>query len=275
MGGFEYEGVPWPEGAADPQPELRAELEAAGFILIGGVLAAASGDAEIAAMARSYTDDQADAFVHWAHQPGQVFVAPDRRAFAHLSWFWGCRYAAITTVLGDGRMLETMTDWESDPPWPRKLSSAYERTTDRHTEQLVLSMDCDAEVAAGGAERAWSMHQRRLSPFTTEIPDHTRLDDFVRMYRSTSSARSRWARRVRVAASIPALLLAVATVQLLFLLTTPSSWWFAGLIAVAGLAVYVMSYQRMWLLTRRWRRLRPRFRAPVPGTGREIERPAS
>ena len=169
--------------------------------------------------ARSY-GERAEEFAEWAVRPSQVFAAPDHSAFAHLAWLWDCRFACFSTVLADGRVLQTMTDWGSVLVWPTQLARHRARV-DRHTEQLALATDRDAGVVEG-IPGAWDDHRDRVSAAREAVPPHERLDD---------SSRS------GVDAAV-----------------------------VLGAAVLTLPlYVRIWLRVRRWRGLRPRFRAPVPG----------
>jgi hypothetical protein len=261
---FDYVAVPWAPDAVDPQPEMRAALEAEGFRLLGGCALTEAGIRAAAAVAPSYGPDHAEEFARWGAEPGQVLAAPDRAAFVLLAWLWDCRYATFTTVLDDGTVLQTMTEWGADPVWPTALAGQYD-ASDRHTEQLVLATDPDARVVEGGVEQAWRVHGERLSPHAGSVPDHVALEDFVAIWAAESQARGTWSRRVQLVAGLMTFLVVLVPFLVMSLLL-PQSWWVqAGLVAAAGL-VFLASFRRTWLRVRRWRGLRPSFRAPVPGT---------
>lgn len=249
----------------DPQPEMRRELEGAGFVLVGGCSLTADGIREVSRAARPYGKHAAE-FARRAVEPGQVFAAPDGTAFVQLAWLWDCRCAVFTSVRGDGRILQTMTDWEAAPRWPTGLARHYDRTTDVHREQLVLATDLDAQVVPDGVLAAWGVHRDRLSTLPAP-PPHTSLGDFVRIHAAESRARSSWTSRVRVVSWILAFAFVLVPFEVVTLALGPQPWWTdLGMLAGAGL-LFLTAYLPIWLRLRLWRRLRPRFRAPVPGVG--------
>ena len=267
MGGFDYVGVPWPGGAPDPQPGTRVGLEALGFRLLGGCSLTADGVRQVDAMAASYGEHREE-FAAWGRQPGQVFVAPDGTAYVQLAWLWDCRYAVFTSVLADGSLVQTCTSWDADPRWPTTLARHYARLTDRRTEQLVLTTDPRAAVVEGEVEAVWAAHRARLAAAPVASADHTSLEDFVELYAAESRARATWAQRSRVLAFVSAFLVLLVPYVALAVALGEQPWWVdAGLVLAAGAAVTVL-YLRLWLRMRTWRRLRPRFRAPVPGVTR-------
>ncbi len=261
--GFDYVAVPWPEGAPDPQPELRGELADLGFRLLGGCALTDRGHREVARTARSY-GDRAEEFAQWAALPGQVFAAPDASAFAQLGWLWDCRYACFSTVLADGRILQTMTAWGSDPLWPTQLAR-HQARTDRLTEQLVLATDRDARVVEG-VRGAWDDHRDRLSAEGGAVPTHERLGDFVALWTAESRVRSRWTGRTRWLAGMVAFLVVGVPFLAVSLALGPQPWWVDATVVLSAAALVLLLYVRIWVRARRWRWLRPRFRAPVPGT---------
>lgn len=261
--GFDYVAVPWPTDADDPQPEMREALERLGFRLLGGCAATGGAQREVRRTAASYGDRE-DEFEHWAQQPSQVFTSPDHTAFAQLAWFWDCSYGTFTTVLTDGRILQTSTEWGADPVWPTAQATHY-RTTTQHDEQRLLATDLDVQVVAG-IEAAWESHSRRVSGAGVVVPQHTDLADFVAIWSAESAARSAWTTRVQVVAFILAFLVVlVPFVVVSALLGAQPGWVDVVVVVVAGLCVLPV-FRRIWLRARRWRRLRPAFRAPVPGT---------
>lgn len=260
--GYEYVAVPWPADAADPQPEMREALESIGFRLLGGCALTDAAQRDVRRTAASY-GVRGREFEHWAAQPGQVLTAPDHTAFAQLAWLWECRYATFTTVLADGRVLQTMTEWGADPVWPTALASHY-RTTDRHTEQLVLATDPQAQVVAG-AQDAWETHCRRVSATAAAVPQHTELADFVAIWSAESRARSTWTTRVQVVAGLLAFALVAVPFFVVSTLLGRQPWWIDAVVVVSAGVCVLPVFGRLWLRTRRWRRLRPTFRAPVPG----------
>lgn len=262
--GFEYVAVPWPAHVEDPQPGLRRSLEAAGFTLLGGCALTDAGRRSVGTIAASYGGEHAGTFARRAAEPSQVLASPDGTAFVVLAWLWECRYATFTTVLADGRLLQTSVDWEADPVWPQALAAHYHRTTDRHTEQLVLATDLGTRIVAGGVEEAWEQHRARVAAAPGPVPDHTSLTDLVRICTAESAARSTWVRRVQVASGLLTFLVLLVPYVAASRLLGHQPWWIdAALIGVfAGL--FVILNTRVWLRVRRWRRLRPAFRAPVP-----------
>lgn len=260
--GFEYVAVPWPADAADPQPEMRWELEAAGFTLLGGCALTERGQRAVPRTARSY-GDRAEELAEWAVRPSQVFAAPDHSAFAQLAWLWDCRFACFSTVLADGRVLQTMTDWGSVPAWPTQLARHRART-DRHTEQLVLATDRDARVVEG-VRGAWDVHRARTSAAREAVPAHERLDDFVALWTAESRVRSRWTGRTRWVAGIMAFLVVLVPFVAVSVALGPQPWWVDTAVVLGAAVLTLPLYIRIWLRVRRWRGLRPRFRAPVPG----------
>ena len=262
--GFQYDAVAWPQGARDPQPELRRELEDLGFRLLGGCALADRNAAELGRMARSYGDRGAD-FATWVVEPGQVFASADATAFAQLAWLWDCRYACFSTVLDDGTIVQTMTEWGIDPEWPGLLAR-FQGLTDRHTEQLALATDRDAQVVDGIPD-AWATHQRRVVAAGAPVPRHDELADFVRLWSAESRVRSRWARRMDVVAGILAFLVAVLVLTVLLRALGVQPWWVQAAANLAAMVLCVALYLCLKVLVRGWRWLRPGFRAPVPGTG--------
>jgi hypothetical protein len=244
---------------------MRRELEEAGFRLLGGCSLTADSLREVAATARGYGGEHGPEFMAWSRQPGQVFAAPDGTAFAQLAWLWRCRYGMLTTVLADGTLLQTCTAWEADPRWPTSLARFYSRTTDRHTEQLLLATDRQAAVVEGDAHAAWAVHRKRLAATTSPIPEHTVLQDFVDFYVAESRARSRWVRRVRVVAFLAAFVPLLVCFLLVSAALGEQPWWIDLAIVLASALVCLALYQQAWFRVRTWRGLRPRFRAPVPG----------
>jgi hypothetical protein len=260
---FDYVAVPWPADAPDPQPAVRQELEDRGFRLLGGCALAAPGLAAVERMAGAYDQAVGDEFARQARLPSQVLAAPDGSAFVQLAWLFGCRYAVFSTVLADGRLLQTCLDWEADPAWPRALARHY-RTTDRRTEQLVLATDRDATVVEGGAGRAWETHRERVADPGLQMREHARLEDFVGLYAAESRARSTWNRRVRVVSFLIAFLVVLVPFQVFTVVVGSQPWWVdAAAVGVAGvLAVWL--YLVVWLRVRTVRWLRPPFLAPAP-----------
>ena len=258
--GFDYVAVTWPEGASDPQPGMRAELEGLGFELLGGCALAPGSVDEVARLAPSY-GDRAEEFAHWAVQPGQVFAAPDGTAYAQLAWLWECRYAAFTTICADGRLIQTVTAWGADPLWPATLAPFY-RWTDRRTEQLVLATDPDAEVVEGVGP-AWASHRSRVA---TAGPgaSHAQLEDFVSVWAAESAARSAWSTRTQLAAAVIAFVIVALVIAVGFALVGPQPWWMHGAVGVIAAVAVIPVFVRTWMRSRRWRWLRRRFRAPVP-----------
>jgi hypothetical protein len=260
--GFDYVAVPWPEDVPDPQPAMRRDLEALGFRLLGGCAPTQPGLDDVRDTAPSYGDRAAE-FARRAIEPGQVFAAPDGTAYAHLAWLWECRYAMFTTVRADGTLVQTMTEWGADPVWPRRLARFWS-TTDRHTEQLVLATDRAAEVV-DGVGVAWSAHAARVAAHGVPVPVHTDLHDFVAIWTAESHARSRWTARVQWVAGVLAFLVVLVPFVVTGILLGRQPWWVdAAVIVVAGLLTLSL-FLRVWLRVRRWRGLRPAFRAPVPG----------
>jgi len=260
--GFQYVAVPWPAEAADPQPEMRVTLERIGFRLLGGCALNDPAQPAIRRMAASY-GAWGPLFEHWAAQPGQVLTAPDHTAFAQLSWLWDCRHATFTTVLADGRVLQTMTAWGADPVWPTAIASRY-RTSYRHTEQLVLATDLDAQVVAG-VEDAWEAHSRRVSTTAAKVPPHADLADFVAIWSAESRARSAWTTRVQVVAGFVAFVAVAVPFFVVSALLGAQPWWIDAVVVALAAVCVLPVFGQLWLRTRRWRRLRPRFRPPVPG----------
>ena len=264
--GFDYTAVPWPADAADPHPELRVELEGAGFRLLGGCALSEEGGRAVDKMSRSYGPTRGPEFARWAREPLQVFAAPDGSTFAMLGWLWECRYAVFTSVLPDGRVLDTMTAWGSDPVWPRALARSYSRTTDTHTEQLILATDLEAQVVPGTLDAAWQVHRERLTALE-HVPDHVALSDFADVYTAESRARSRWVRRVQVVTGMIAFAAVVVPYVPASMAMAQQPWWMTIGLVVVALLVALAANQWLWFRVRRWRWLRPRFRAPVPGAG--------
>lgn len=263
---FDYAAVPWDPQATDPQPQLRAELEAEGFRLVGGCALAAAESSSVARMADTYGPEHAADFARWAARPSQVFVAPDRTAYAQLDWMWDCRYAVLTTVLADGTIVQTLHAWGADPVWPKRLAARY-GATDRLTEQLAMATDPGARVVEGGIAATWAAHRRRVSEMGAPVADHSSVADFVAVYEAESRARSVWSRRVQVAAGVLAFLLVLVPFLAVSVALGEQPWWVdVAVLLAAGLA-FRETFLRLWMRARRWRRLRPAFRAPVPVVG--------
>lgn len=266
MGGFDYVAVPWPDDAPDPQPEMRAGLEAMGFRLLGGCSLTGHGLEQVDAMAAAYGPEHREEFAARGRQPGQVFAAPDGTAYVQLAWLWACRYGMFTSVLADGSLVQTCTSWDADPRWPTSLAKHYAGTTDRRTEQLVLATDPDATVVEGDVQRVWAAHQDRLAAVPGTFPDHTSLPDFVDVYAAESRNRAAWARRIRVLAFLSAFAITFVPYLLITVALGDQPWWVdGGVVLTAGLAT-ISLYLPLWLRLRTWRRLRPHFLAPVPAT---------
>jgi hypothetical protein len=265
VGAYDYLAVPWPLDAPDPQPLMRQELEEAGFRLLGGCMLTADGLRDVGTIARGYGREHGAEFAAWARQPGQVFASPDGTAFAQLAWLWSCRYCVFTTVLADGTLVQTCTEWDADPRWPATLARFYTRTTDRHTEQLVLATDRRAAVVTGDALAAWSAHRERLAATAAPIPEHSALQDFVDFYVAESRARATWARRIHVVSFLAAFVPLLAPFFLVSAVLGDQPWWIDLAILLASALVFLALHQQLWLRVRTWRFLRPRFRAPVPG----------
>ena len=262
--GFDYVAVEWPATAPDPQPEQRRELEDLGFVLLGGCALDDRHHREVGRMASSYGDRAPD-LVEWAAQPGQVFAAPDGTAFVQLAWLWDCRYACFSTVLADGRILQTMTEWGADPAWPRQMAR-HQGRADRHTEQLALATDRDAHVV-DGVRQAWEEHRGRVLAAGTDVPAHTRLEDFVRLWTAESRVRSRWTARTHWVLWGLLVVVLVSAFTVVGVLLGAQPWWVDAAVLLVGMLVARTIYVPTWLRVRRWRWLWPSFRAPVPGTG--------
>ena len=212
-------------------------------------------------MAPSY-GARAEEFGHWACEPGQVFTAPDRTAYAQLAWLWECRYAVFTTVCPDGRLIQTMTAWEADPEWPTALVP-FRRWTNRQTEQLALATDPAADVV-DGLGPAWTSHRRRVAT-VGPVPEHSDLDHFVEMWAAESAARSAWSTRVRLAAVVIAVVLVAGLCSAVTTLLGARPWWLDLGVLVAAVVGVVPVFVIIWMRARRWRWLRRPFRAAVPG----------
>lgn len=260
--GFDHVAEPWPVEAVDPQPEMRKALERLGFGLLGGCASTGRAQREVRRTAASYGNRHGE-FRRWAARPSQVFTSPDHTAFAQLAWLWDCSYATFTTVLTDGRMLQTTTEWGADPVWPTALATHY-RTTTRHAEQQLLATDLDVQVVAG-IEAAWVAHSHRVSAAGVMVPRHTDLVDFVAIWSAESAARSVWTTRAQLVAFVLAFLVVLVPFFVVSaLLGAQPGWVDAVVVVVAGVCVLPV-FRYFWLRTRRWRRLRSTFRAPVPG----------
>ncbi len=259
--GFDYVAVPWPVGAPDPQPQLRAELETLGFRLLGGCALDNDAIDDVVSTAKTF-GEHAGEFAHWAAQPGQVFAAPDGTSFAQLAWLWECRYGAFTTVRADGSLIQTMTEWGADPVWPVKLIR-FRRWTDRRTEQLTLATDPEAEIVAGIGP-AWEAHQRRVQE-AGPIPSHAELADFVAVWTAESDARSAWSTRMQVVSAAVALAVVACLVLVVSAVLGPQPWWSTVLVGLAAMVTVLELFPRVWMRSRRWRSLRRSILVPVPG----------
>ena len=260
--GYEYVAVPWPAEIADPQPEMREALERLGFRLVGGCAPDAAAQRQVSRTAASY-GPRGQEFRDRAVEPGQVFTDPDRTAFVQLAWLWDCRYAAFTTVLPGGRVVQTMTEWGADPVWPTSLAPHYGRT-DRHIEQLVLATDPDAQVVAG-VEEAWWVHSQRLSSSGERVPQHAELADFVAIWTAESASRTAWSTRMQLVAFLISFLTVAVPLLVVSTVLGPQPWWVDAAVVVVAVVCVLPVFNRVWLRSRRWRGLRPTFRAPVPG----------
>ena len=260
--GFDYVPVPWPAEAPDPQPEMRRELEDVGFRLLGGCSLTGDGIREVARVAKTYGDGASE-FERWAREPGQVLSSPDGTTFVQLAWLWDCRYATFTSVLGDGRIVQTMTDWDAAPRWPTSLGRRH-RTLDVHREQQILATDLDVRVVPGDALATWRVHQERLAGLPAP-PPHVALADFARIQAAESRARSSWARRVQVVSFLLCFVLLLVPFVAVSAALGRQPWWVdLGVLATTGL-LFMGVYVPIWSRVRGWRGLRRRFRAPVPG----------
>lgn len=204
-----YERGPWPDTEPDAQPGIRAELEALGFALLGGCFIVGPGRDEILRIADSYLPEMRPQAREWLDRPGQVFGSPDRSAFVKVVWFFGCPYAEFSTVLHDGRLVQTEVAWGADPWWP------------------------------AGRQRA------------------------VALLQAAQQSRMKYSSRAQLAASW------VLAVPVLLVFAVLVLSWDPDLSTTLFLIVLLVSInmrvaRSLWLRTRHWRWLRPRFRAPVP-----------
>lgn len=261
--GFNYVPVPWPVGAPDPQPAPRAELEDLGFRVLGGCALDDDGLREVEKMARAY-GERADEFARWAAVPGQVLAAPDATAYAHLSWLWDCRFAVLTTVLADGSLVQTAAEWGSAPLVPDALAR-HQDSLDRITEQLTMTTDPHARVVPGPLVDVWEAHRSRLPRPAVGVPAHSALEDFVAVYVAESRSRGRWGLRMQVVAMLIAVAVVLVPYLAAGLVLGAQPWWVDVLLLAGAVVAAWMVFVPVWLRSRRWRALRPAFRAPVPG----------
>lgn len=199
-----------------------------------------------------------------------MLAAPDETAFVRLAWFWAGRYAEMSTVLPDGRLVTTSTDWGIDPAWPRQIRRWYAATTDRHREQsLWLSPSCSARIVDGPAAELWSAHRAHvvdLSGDGAAPSGHRTLEDAIAVYDAGQTSRMRSNARAQRLSQLAGFLVACALLVPLTVMLRPG---FATSVAMigAGWLLWVVVQKQLWLRARHWRWLRPRFRAPVPQAG--------
>ncbi|MGD8200792.1 hypothetical protein ACQE98_09025 [Ornithinimicrobium sp. W1679] len=262
---LESAAAPWPEDEPDPQPQLRAGLEALGFRLLGAQVL--TDPEAVVTLAEDYPADQGAELIEHGVRPAQVLRAPDGSAFARLAWFWSGTYGELTTVLVDGDVVTTVTDWNVDPPWPSAVAASYDRTTDRRQEQeQYFAQSRSVRIVDGDAAALWAEHERHvasLAPLRTLVPRHTSLQDAVAVYTYAQQARERRNLRSRLMAlALWAVLLLGA--WLVLDLATPLNL-AAKLLVVVVLAVGVgVVHPYVWVRLRHRPGPGPRHGAPVP-----------
>lgn len=258
--------MPWPDAEPDPQPELRAGFEALGFRVLGAAMRVFPTEAQLERLAAGYVKVDRELFREWGGRPYQVLAAPDGTAFVRLGWFWSGRYAEFSTVLPDGRLVTTLTDWGVDPAWPRQIRRWYAATTDRHSEQhLWCAPSASARVVDGSAADLWSAHRAQVADVQGGAAPswHHGLVDALALYDAAQSSRNRSARRARLLAGLLGFLVALVPVVALSAVLLPG---FAAsvVLGLVGWVVCVVAQKQLWLRARHWLWLHPRFIAPVP-----------
>ena len=265
---FQTAPAPWPPDEVDPQPDLRAGLEAAGFRLLGAAVRVLPTDAEVAAMAADYTPAERAQFLR-GDRPAQVLAAPDGTAFVRLDWFWSGTYAEMSTVLPGGGVVTTALDWGVDPAWPRVLSKRYAATTDRRREQVLWwASSRSLRIVDGDAADLWAAHQEHVADVhrgAGALPAHARLEDAVAMHDAAQACRMRAAGRSRLLAAAASLLAGAVLLVVLQAVLRPTLGW-ALLLGVPATVLVLAVHQPLWLRLRHWRRLHPvlRVRPPAP-----------
>jgi hypothetical protein len=266
---FQTMPMPWPATEADPQPDVRAGLEEAGFRLLGAQVRVLPTDAQVAALAADYTPaDGAELLRN--DGPAQVMAAPDGSAFVRMAWFWSGTYAEMSTVRPCGRVVTTALDWGVDPAWPRALRRSYTASTDSRREQVLWwAPSASLRIVRGGAAELWAAHRQHVAEVHQDadpLPVHARLEDAVVMYDAAQACRTRSAARSRLLAVGAALLVGVvlmALVAMLQVVLRPAPGW-ALLLAVPPALAVLLLHRPLWLRLRHWRRLHPLLRVPVP-----------
>lgn len=263
---FQHAPAPWPPAEPDPQPELRAGFEALGFRVLGAAMRVFPTDAQFERLAAGYVQGDRELFREWGGRPYQVLAAPDGTAFVRLAWFWTGRYAEVSTVLPDGRLVTTSTDWGIDPAWPRQIRRWYAATTDRHREQQLWgSPSCSAKVVDGTPGDVWSAHRAQVADVQGGAAPswHHRLVDALALYDAAQASRNRSARRVRLLAGLFGFLVALVPVVALAAVLLPG-FGASVVLGLVGYVVCVVAQKQLWLRARHLLWLHPRFIAPVP-----------
>jgi hypothetical protein len=266
---FQTAPAPWPPDEVDPQPDLRAGLEAHGFRLLGAAVRVLPTDAEVTAIAADYTPADRDQLLR-GDRPAQVMAAPDGTAFVRLAWFWSGTYAELSTVLPCGRVVTTALDWGVDPAWPRVLRKRYDATTDRRREQVLWwASSRSLRIVDGDAAALWDAHREHVADVHRDaaaLPVHARLEDAVATYDAAQACRMRAAGRSRLLAAAASLLAGAVLLIALQVVLRPTLGW-ALLLGVPATILALAVHQPLWLRLRHWRRLHPllRVRPPVAG----------
>jgi hypothetical protein len=266
---FQTAPAPWPVDEPDPQPDVRAGLEAAGFRLLGAAVRVLPTDAQVAAIAADYTPADGEELLR-GDRPAQVMAAPDGSAFVRLAWFWSGTYAEMTTVLPGGGVVTTAIDWGVDPAWPRVLRKRYAATTDSRREQVLWwASSTSLRIVRGDATELWDAHRAHVAdvhPETAHLPAHARLEDAVATYDAAQACRMRAAGRSRLLAAAASLLAGAVLLVVLQVVLRPTLGW-ALLLGVPATVLALAVHQPLWLRLRHWRRLHPVLRVRPRAAG--------
>ena len=258
--------APWPSAEPDPQPEVRAGLEEAGFRLLGAAVRVLPTDAQVAALAAGYAPADGAELLR-GDRPAQVMAAPDGSAFVRMAWFWSGTYAEMSTVLPSGRVVTTALDWGVDPAWPRASSRRYAATTDSRREQVLWwAPSASLRIVRGGAAELWDAHREHVAEAHRDaaaLPVHARLEDALAMYDAAQDCRMRAAGRSRLLAATASLLAGAVLLVVLQVVLRPTLGW-ALLLGVPATVLALAVHQPLWLRLRHWRRLHPVLRVGPP-----------
>lgn len=184
-----------------------------------------------------------------------ILSAPDQIAFVRVSWAWGSPTAVITSLLTDGRLIETQSAWRQGPAQGQLVSRSRGRAVQVVATQEPLAL--------------WKAHMaalRRLGEVHTirhrDLAQYAELTDLMRAHTQDCAAAGRAAMGGLLA---PALLLLVSVLAL-STVTGASTPMIVSAVVVTALVI--LGGVRLLHVSSRWRRvLRPTFHAPAELAG--------